>query len=811
MTISYNWISEYIPQHLDPEEVSRILTSIGLEVESMEKYESIKGSLEGLIIGEVLEAEKHPGADKLRLTRVNVGDGKVLRIVCGAPNVAKGQKVVVAQVGTTLYPVKADPITMKTAKIRGEESQGMICAEDEIGIGESHEGIIVLPDNLVPGTHASEYFNPYTDWIYEIGLTPNRMDAMSHYGVARDICAYLSHHNNKDVTVKNVFTDEISPSGHPLQFSVEIANREACKRYAGLSISDIQIGPSPRWMQDKLNAIGQRPINNIVDITNYILHDTGQPLHAFDADKIPGRKIVVGNLPDNTIFKTLDGKERKLNGEDLMICDDKGNGLCIAGVFGGADSGVSDSTRNIFLESAWFNPIDIRKTSFRHGLRTDAAAHFEKNVDISNTVNVLRRAAHLITEICGGEIASDIIDIYPAPGKKTEVVLQYAFVKKLSGKNYEAGAIKTILKSLGFGIIKEDEKEIRITVPFSKPDILLQADIVEEIMRIDGYDNIEIPSAITITPSTGASDPENTRKEKAASYLVGAGFNEIFTNSITNAAYFEKEEIAGGVKLVNNLSAVHNIMRPSMLETGLESVAYNLNRKNYDLRFFEFGKTYHNPEKDIYKEEEHLCLYITGNITDASWKGKAVIADIYYLKGIIESVSGILGLPDLSWDLATENKLKSALSLTSGKKTIAQAGIVSKQELNRFGIKQEIFFADINWSAVQGIAAKKSVRFAELPNQLPVVRDLAMVVPASMPFQAVENTVKKIKLGKLRGIELFDVFQSDKLGAGKKSFAVSFTFQDNEKTLTDKEIDSMMNRVMQTLEQDLNAEIRKGS
>jgi phenylalanyl-tRNA synthetase beta chain len=811
MTISYNWISEYIPAEITPERVSKILTSIGLEVESLEPYESIKGGLKGLVVGEVKECIQHPGADKLKLTKVDIGSGEPLQIVCGAPNVAVGQKVIVATIGTTIFPVKGEPMTMKAAKIRGEESFGMICAEDEIGLGESHAGILVLPNDFKTGTALAEYYKTYTDHIYEIGLTPNRMDAMSHLGVARDVCAYLSHHDKKDIKVKYPNANGFKASSNTNAFKVEIENKNACQRYTGVSISNITVAASPQWLQDKLKAIGQRPINNIVDITNFILHDTGQPLHAFDADKIEGKKIIVKNLSQDTVFKTLDEKERKLNKEDLMICDGNSKGLCIAGVFGGADSGVKPSTKNIFLESAWFNPIDIRKTSFRHGLRTDAATRFEKNVDISSTLHVLKRAALMIVDIAGGEISSETIDIYPDPQQKNEVVLKHHYLKKLSGKNYHSDTVRKILQSLGFDIIKEGMDDIRMAVPFSKPDVTLQADVVEEIMRIDGYDNIEIPTAITITPSIGAINPAQIRKEKAAAYLVGAGFNEIFTNSITNAAYFEKEEVENGVKLLNNLSAVHNMMRPSMLETGLESVAYNLNRKNSDIQFFEFGKTYQSHGVGNYQEDEHLCLYITGNKSNASWKGKSVPSDIYLIKGVVESVLNLLGINNSSWENTGSNKLKQQITISSGKEIIAELGAVSKSELIRFDIKQEVFFADIRWKTVLDIVAKKSIQFKQLPNQLPVHRDLAMVVDSSTPYQSVESAINKIKLNKLTSVELFDVFESEKIGAGKKSLAISLTFLDEEKTLTDKEIDSMMNKVMRTLEQDLKAEIRKGA
>ena len=810
MTISYNWISEYIPLHIDHEKISNILTSIGLEVESMEHFESIKGGLEGLVVGEVKESVQHPGADKLKLTKVDTGNGELLQIVCGAPNVAAGQKVIVATIGTTIFPVKGDAITMKKAKIRGEESFGMICAEDEIGIGESHDGIVILPGDLKTGSAVSAYYKPFTDWIYEIGLTPNRMDAMSHYGVARDICAYLSHHENKEIRVKNLTAKEVK-AGSGNAYSITIENKNACKRYCGAHITGIEVKTSPQWLQEKLKAIGQRPINNIVDITNFILHDTGQPLHAFDAEKIAGRKIIVKNLQDGTIFKTLDGKERKLSSEDLMICDGNEKGMCIAGVFGGTESGVTAGTKNIFLESAWFNPVDIRKTSFRHGLRTDAAMRFEKNVDISNTLNVLQRAASMIVEIAGGKIEGDLIDEYPAIEKKAEVTLEFSFLKKLSGKNYQQETVINILKGLGFEIAEKNENRITVMVPYSKPDVRLQADVVEEIMRIDGYDNISIPKSITISPAVGAVNAGQERREKTADYLVGAGYSEIFTNSITNAAYFEDEELAKGIRLLNNLSAVHNMMRPSMLETGLESIAYNLNRKNNDLKFFEFGKTYHSGGVGKYIETEHLCLFVTGNKTEASWKEKGAPSDLYYLKGIVESVLILAGIKDLTWEISSVNKLKNSLTLKSGKSQIVESGAVSREELNRFDIKQEVYYADINWQAVLENTTSKEIRFTPLPNQLPVYRDLAMVVPGSLAFNLVDESIRKIRLPKLKSVKLFDVFESEKLGTDKKSLAINLTFLDDEKTLTDKEIDGMMNRIMLTLEQELKAEIRKGS
>lgn len=810
MTISYNWLHDYLPVTIDPERLSKLLTSVGLEVESLEKYESLKGGLQGLVIGEVLSTEKHPNADKLTVTKVNVGAGEPLQIVCGAPNVAAGQKVVVATVGATIYPKKGDPLTMKLAKIRGVESYGMICAEDEIGLSEDHAGIMVLPADVKVGIPAADYFKIYTDHIYEIGLTPNRMDAMSHRGVARDVCAFLSYHDHKDLKVVPQPISEFKVDNTSLPISVTIENTNACQRYAGVSISNVTVKESPQWLQDKLRAIGQRPINNIVDITNFILHETGQPLHAFDADKITGKKVLVKNLAEGSTFVTLDEKERKLSAEDLMICNGNSEGMCIAGVFGGQHSGVSNGTKNIFLESAWFNPIDIRKTSFRHGLRTDAATRFEKNVDISNTVNVLKRAALLIKELAGGEIASEVVDVYPNPTQQPQVQLKYQFLKKLSGKSYPADAVKKILIALGFDIVKESAEDIVVTAPFSKPDIHLPADIVEEIMRIDGLDNVEIPNAITISPSVETNRTKHIYREKVANYLVGLGFNEIFTNSITNAAYFDEQELSTAVKLLNNLSADHNIMRPSMLQTGLEAIAHNLNRKNSDLRFFEFGKTYSTQGPGKYSENERVCLYITGQVTEDAWKGKGTAADIFYLKGVVARILQLTGISKAAFAPITgAGNLVNALQVTINKDVVVILGVVTPQELKRFDIKQPVFYADVDFELLLKHISATSIKAKELPRQLPVRRDLAMVVPKSLPFADVENAVKKVKLDKLQSIQLFDIFESEKLGTDKKSLAVSFTFLDEEKTPTDKDIDGMMNKIMNALETTLQAEIRK--
>jgi phenylalanyl-tRNA synthetase beta chain len=810
MTISYNWLNDYLPVRIEPERLSKILTAIGLEVEHLEVYESVKGGLKGLIIGEVLECGPHPNADKLKLTKVNIGAAEPLSIVCGAANVAAGQKVVVAVPGTTIYPIKGEPITLKIAKIRGVESHGMICAEDEIGLGESHEGVIVLPADAKPGTSASDWFQSviYDDVLIEIGLTPNHMDAMSHWGVARDVCAWLSHHENKEYRPKapSLNSFKVETAGTPV--AVSIQNTQSCGRFSGLTIKGITIGESPQWMKDKLKAIGVRSINNIVDITNFVLHELGQPLHAYDLKDIKGNAIIVKNVAEGTPFVTLDEKERRLSAEDLMICNAEAP-MGLAGVFGGLHSGIKADTNDIFLESAWFNPSTIRKTSFRHGLRTDAAIHFEKGMDISGTVNALKRAALLVKALAGGEIASEIVDVYPDPANKPEVSLKYHYLKKLSGKIYHPDTVKNILASLGFEIIKEGIDDIIVSVPWHKPDIRIPADLVEEIMRIDGLDNIAIPSTITISPSVEAGGAQASWRSKVAHYLVGQGFNEMLTNSITNSAYFTEEELATTVTMINNLTAELNVLRPSLLETGLESISFNLNRKNGQLRFFEFGKTYSTEDIGEYRETNHCCLYLTGPLREDSWKGKGKEVDLYYVKGLCERIFPILGLEKPDWEPLQHAKLRSALIVKKDGRILLELGSVKPELLKRFDCKQEVFFADLRWDSLMELALKNKIEFRELPRQLPVYRDLAMIVDQSLPYDRVEKAIRGVKLDKLQEVKLFDIFESEKLGKGKKSLAVSFTFLDEEKTLTDKEIDAMIGRIMGALEKEVQAEIRK--
>lgn len=806
MTISYKWLSTYLPLTLEPERLSRILTSVGLEVEKMETFEEVKGGLKGLVIGEVLHTEPHPNADKLKITRVSTGNGEPLQIVCGAPNVAPGQKVVVATTGTTIYPREGAPLTMKIAKIRGVESHGMICAEDEIGLGTSHAGIMVLPEEARVGISAADYFQPYHDIIYEIGLTPNRMDAMSHWGVARDVCAYLSHHDKKEV--KPLLPQSSFKVDAPsLKIEVKIENTEACKRYSGLCIEAVKVGPSPKWLQERLVSIGLRPINNIVDITNFIQHETGQPLHAFDYDAIRDHQLIVSTLPEATAFVTLDEKERKLSSEDLMICDPRGP-LCIAGVFGGLHSGVSEKTTRIFLESAYFDPGFIRKTSFRHGLRTDAATRFEKGIDISNTVNVLKRAALLIKEIAGGLIASDIIDLYPDPQPKKEVSLRYHYLKKLSGKNYHPDTVKNILQSLGFSLERDQVDALTVAVPYHKPDVSLPADLVEEILRIDGLDNIDIPTTISISPSIEENYQTEILKEKISNQLTGAGFTEILTNSITNAAYFTEAELQTVVRLLNNLSSELNVMRPSMLHTALEVLSFNLNRKNQDLKFFEFGKTYATTGVGQYQEENHLALYVTGQLQEPHWKTPSKPSDIYYIKGVAVTLLATLGIKSPSFTPFQNQEISSGLVGQLGQEKLVTLGTVSGAQASRFDIRQPVFFADFHWDNILRVSGKK-VQFREIPRYPSVGRDLSLMVPRSMKYQEIQDQVSRLRIQKLQEVQLFDVFESEKLGRDKKSMAIHFTFLDEEKTLTDKEIDSWMNKIMTTLEKELHAEIRK--
>jgi len=799
MIISYKWLSQYLPEQVPVAELSQILTAIGLEVEAVEVAEAVKGSLEGLLIGEVLSCEQHPNADKLKLTTVSLGSGDPLKIVCGAPNVAAGQKVVVAPVGTIVHPTEGEPFLIKKAKIRGEESMGMICAEDEIGLGSSHAGIMILPEDAPVGTPARQYFNiAEADHAIHIGLTPNRSDAMSHIGVARDVCAYLAHHRGGSYEVRYPDTSLPARKGER-NIPVAIEATEACLRYTGITISNIKVGPSPDWLQQYLKTIGVRSINNVVDITNFVLHEFGQPLHAFDADRIGGGRINVRFLPQGTAFLSLDEKERKLNDNDLMICDEH-EGMCIAGVFGGAKSGVSEKTTAIFLESAYFHPVYIRRSSMFHGLRTDAATHFEKGVDISNVIPALKRAAALICKIAGGDVVSEIVDVYPREIEPVTVSIGYDYIHKLSGKQYPVAAMKQILTALGFKILEEDSQGLRLSVPTNKADVSQPADIVEEILRIDGLDSITIPGRLNIS-LTPSKQNDRTRRENLADLLCGEGFQEIVTNSIVNSRYYpERTDL---VRMLNSLSSELDVMRPSMMESGLEVIQYNVNRKNTDLLLFEFGNTY-RMEGDKYVEEPQLALWATGNVRSLHWDQPADPADLFFMKGIIRNLAARSGVRNI-----TETAEGSIIRWSWKNQQLLTLQPADPARLQQFDVKQPVVFASINWSLWVKAAMAGKVRYQEVPRFPAVQRDLAIVLDKDISYQQVRQATEQLKLEALKEFGLFDVFESEKLGAGRKSYALNYTFQLQDRTLTDAETDALMKKLIDTYKAQLRAQIRE--
>lgn len=801
MTISYNWLQQYLPKQLSVEELSAILTSIGLEVEGTELVEAVKGGLKGLLIGEVLTCEQHPNADKLKKTTVDVGGDRALNIVCGAANVAAGQKVVVATVGCMVHPTKGDAFEIKKAKIRGEESEGMICAEDEIGLGESHDGIMVLAADAVVGTLATSYFNiAAADTAMYIGLTPNRSDAMSHIGVARDVCAYLSHHEGKKYEVV-LPTAKIEATQHQ-QVAVHINDnaKDACLRYAGISLENVQVAASPEWLKNYLNTIGLRSINNIVDITNYVLHEYGQPLHAFDADKISGNQINVQFLSEGTKFTTLDEKERSLYAEDLMICDAE-KGLCIAGVFGGNNSGVTDATTKIFLESAYFSASTVRRTSLRHGLRTDAATHFEKCVDVNNVLPVLQRAAALMVEIAGAKISSSIQDIYPKALEPIMVSATYHYIQNLSGKQYSPEAIKGILTALGFEYVTENEQGFTVKVPTNKNDVTLPADLVEEILRIDGLDQIEIPTRLNISLIKPLPN-DRAQREKLAIFLCGMGFQEIVTNSITNSKYYPEETPM--VRMINSLTSELDVLRHSMLECGLEVVNYNVNRKNQHLSLFEFGNIYSTSGVGQYNESAVLALWITGAVREASWSQKAENSSLFYTKSVIENLLEISGIDKASASIDEQDNVQWKWK----NEQLCMAQKVSAEKLKSFDIKQDVYYASINWSLWSKAMQANKIKYSEVPKFPAVQRDLALILDKATHFEEVQKITRQAQISSLINFELFDVFESEKLGTDKKSYALNYTFQLADRTLTDVEIEENMKQLINAYTNKLQAQIR---
>lgn len=820
MNISYNWLKEYVNFDLTPDEVAAALTSIGLETGSVEEVQTIKGGLEGLVIGEVLTCEPHPNSDHMHVTTVNLGQGEPVQIVCGAPNVAAGQKVVVATLGTKLYDGD-ECFVIKKSKLRGVESHGMICAEDEIGIGTDHAGIIVLPESAVPGTLAKDYYNIKSDYVLEVDITPNRADACSHYGVARDLYAYLIQ-NGKQATLQKPSVDAFTVDNHDLDIKVTVENAEACPRYAGVTVKGVTVKESPEWLQNKLRVIGLRPINNVVDVTNYIVHAFGQPLHCFDADKIKGGEVIVKTMPEGTPFVTLDGVERKLNEHDLMICN-KDEAMCIAGVFGGLDSGSTEATKDVFLESAYFHPTWVRKTARRHALNTDASFRFERGIDPNTTIYCLKLAALMVKELAGGTISSEIKDVCAVPAKDFRVELSYNKINTLIGKIIPAETVKSIVTSLEMKIVTETAEGLTLDVPPYRVDVQRDCDVIEDILRIYGYNNVEIPTTLKSSLTTkGENDKSNKLQNLVAEQLVGCGFNEILNNSLTRAAYYDGLESYPAkhlVMLMNPLSTDLNAMRQTLLFGGLESIAHNTNRKNADLKFFEFGNCYYyheekkNSEKPLaaYSEDYHLSLWITGKKVSNSWAHADEDTSVYQLKAYVENIFTRLGINmrDLVVGNLADDIYATALSVqTRGGKRLATFGVVTKKLLKVFDIDNAVYYADFNWKELLKAIKNVKVSYKELSKYPAVKRDLALLIDKKVQFAEIEKIAYETEKKLLKELALFDVYEGKNLEPGKKSYAVSFLLQDENATLNDKQIDKIMSKLIANLENKLGAKLR---
>ena len=806
MKISYNWLKQFIKIDWQSEETAALLTDLGLEVEMVEKYQSVKGGLEGIVVGHVLTCIPHPDADRLKITTVDLGDGTPVQIVCGAANVAAGQKVPVATIGTILYDKEGESFTIKKGKIRGQESHGMICAEDEIGLGNSHDGIMVLDESLQPGTPAATVFKIENDQVFEIGLTPNRADAMSHLGTARDLRAgMLQSGVNVELITPSVTNFRVDK--RTLKIDIDVKENKLVPRYCGLTISGITVKPSPTWLQNRLKAIGLNPKNNIVDVTNYVLHELGQPLHAFDADKING-KIIVKTLASGTKFTTLDDVERSLHEEDIMICDENGP-LCIAGVFGGKESGVSESTTSIFLESAYFNPVSVRKTAKRHQLNTDASFRFERGIDPAITDYALKRAALLIQEVAGGEITSDLIDVYPKKIEDFSVFLNFNKVAKIIGQEIPKDIIKKILVSLDIKINSVTDSGLGLTIPAYRVDVQREIDVVEEILRVYGYNNIQFSNKVNATVSNSPRTEDYKIQNVVATQLNSQGFHEMMANSLTTANYVQLSEMLQeehNVTMLNPLSSDLATMRQSLLFSGLEAISYNINRKNTDLKLFEFGKTYHNYPSG-YEEKKHLTLFLTGNRNQETWTIGQKPTDFFLFKGYVNAVLERLGIQKTQNQPLATDVYSEGIAISLGKDTIVEIGVVKKSILKHFGIKQEVFYADFNWAAILKLISNK-IKFTEIPKYPEVRRDLALLLDQAVTYESIYTIAKQTEKSLLKNIDLFDVYEGQNLPEGKKSYALSFSIQDSSKTLTDEQIDKIMSKLQKNFETELGAVLR---
>lgn len=815
MNISYNWLKDYLDINLKPEQLKDVLTNIGLEVEAMETHETIKGGLKGFVIGEVITCEKHPDADKLKVTTVDINSGSLLNIVCGAPNVAAGQKVVVATPGAVIYK-GTESFEIKKTKIRGVLSEGMICAEDEIGMGDKHDGIMVLPANVKNGTLASEYFKIESDVIYTIGLTPNRIDCISHYGVARDLAAAIGREKARLPDVSAFTTGNTS-----YKVDVIIENSDACNRYAGVSITGVQVAPSPAWLQERLRAIGLNPINNVVDITNFVMHELGQPLHAFDADRLNSRKIIVKTLPAGTRFITLDGNEHELAETDLMICDAAGP-VAIAGVFGGLHSGITGNTKNVFLESAYFNPASVRNTSKRLGINTDASYRFERGIDPDMVITALKRTALLIKDIAGGTISSEIIDVYPKPILPCRIEVSYANINRLIGIPIEKNIVKSILQSLEIKILKEEQDTMLIEVPPYRVDVTREADIIEEILRIYGYNNVPLSDTLNYSISYSQKPDNEKLVNKVSDLLCGSGFTEIMSNSITTSLYYGKLKSfpeSRLVRILNPLSNELNVMRQTLIFSGLEAIIHNINRKNANLKLFEFGKTYfYCPENktddplSAYHEEFHFAMFLTGLINEPNWTAKEEPVSFFRMKGYVENVLLHLGFDIQKLDITLiEDKddiYYNAVALKYNNTVIAEIAVLSDAITEQFDIRAVVYYADLYWEKILKLCSEFQVKYTEIPRFPEVRRDLALLLDKSVRFEQVKQIAYKTEKHLLKSVNLFDVYEDEKLGQDKKSYAVCFILQDLEKTLTDETIDRVMNNLMEAFKNNLHAEIR---